>query len=95
MKDLLNYLIKDRIPEREKKYQDLKGRQEVVITQLKDSNHYLSFWDFLYFSTITQSSTGYGDILPNSGLVRMIVTIQIILGLFVLGILINNKSKDK
>ncbi len=92
---LQNDWIKDRIFEREKEYQDLKDRQNTITTQLRDSNHYLSFWDFLYFSTITQSSTGYGDILPNSRFVRMTVTFQIIAGLFVLGILINSKSKDK
>jgi hypothetical protein len=37
-----------------------------------------SFWDFLYFSTITQSTVGYGDILPNSTLVRMVVTLQVV-----------------
>ena len=85
---MLNYWINERLSEREKEYQELTDKKEEIITQLKDSGHYLSLWDFLYFSTITQSSTGYGDILPNSKLVRKVVTLQIILGLFVLGIVI-------
>jgi hypothetical protein len=37
--------------------------------------------DFLYFSTITQSTVGYGDILPNSTSVRGVVMFQCILSL--------------
>ena len=38
-----------------------------------------SFIDFLYFSTITQTTVGYGDILPNSTIVRSLVASQAIL----------------
>jgi hypothetical protein len=48
-----------------------------------------SYWDFLYFSIITQTTVGYGDILPNSTLVRMVVSTQLILGLMILTILIS------
>jgi ion channel len=37
-----------------------------------------TFPDFVYFSAITQATVGYGDILPNSTLVRILVTIQTI-----------------
>jgi len=47
------------------------------------------YWDFLYFSTVTQTTVGYGDILPNSTLVRMVVATQILIGLGVLGVMIN------
>ena len=92
---ILNNWVKNRLYERENEYRDLEDSKEVIINHLKDSNHYLSFLDFLYFSTITQSSTGYGDILPNSKLVRMVVTLQIILGLFILGVVITFISKKK
>jgi hypothetical protein len=36
----------------------------------------LNWSDFLYFSTITQATVGYGDILPNKTIVRMVVIIQ-------------------
>jgi voltage-gated potassium channel len=47
-----------------------------------------SFSDFLYFSTITQATVGYGDMLPNSTMIRMIVTIQTLLGVLLSVILI-------
>jgi len=44
--------------------------------------------DFIYFSVITQTTVGYGDILPNSTLVRVVVAVQIMLGLFLLSVAI-------
>jgi hypothetical protein len=48
-----------------------------------------NFIDFLYFSTISQTTIGYGDILPNSRIVRTLVMVQVLVGLFVVGIIIN------
>lgn len=48
-----------------------------------------SFSDFLYFSAITQTTVGYGDMLPNSTLIRMLVTFQIVVGLFFIVVVIN------
>jgi hypothetical protein len=48
-----------------------------------------SYWDFLYFSTITQSTVGYGDILPNSTTVRMVVVAQIVVGYALLVVILN------
>lgn len=45
--------------------------------------------DFVYFSLITQSTVGYGDILPNSTAVRVLVSVQILLGYLILVVLIN------
>lgn len=45
--------------------------------------------DFLYFSTITQSTVGYGDILPNCTIVRTIVMIQILIAYIILIVIIN------
>jgi hypothetical protein len=44
-----------------------------------------SFVDFCYFSTITMTTVGYGDILPNSARVRAWVTLQCIIGVFYVG----------
>lgn len=47
-----------------------------------------TFFDFLYFSVITQTTVGYGDILPNKTEVRLVVMLQIILGLLLLGFVV-------
>lgn len=44
-----------------------------------------SYWDFLYFSTITQTTVGYGDILPNTTYVRILVILQVLLGVIIIG----------
>src|SRR5262249_48212912 len=48
-----------------------------------------SFTDFLYFSTIIQSTVGLGDIQPNSTQVRAIVMVQILIGYAILIVLLN------
>ncbi|MGA3286138.1 MAG: potassium channel family protein [Bacteroidota bacterium] len=55
-----------------------------------------SFWDFLYFSTITQTTVGYGDILPNRTLVRILVMLQLLITSVLLIVVLNSvlqKSK--
>jgi hypothetical protein len=54
-----------------------------------DPAEVLSFLDLLYFSTITQTTVGYGEILPNSSRVRLAVVLQILLGLLTIGVAIN------
>lgn len=51
-----------------------------TVNDILSLNSNLSFIDFLYFSTITLTTTGYGDIVPNSTLVRKIVILQTIFG---------------
>jgi hypothetical protein len=60
-----------------------------VATSPVSSPEMWSFWDFLYFSTITQSTVGYGDILPNSTLVRMVVALQVLFGCAIVVLFIN------
>ena len=59
------------------------------------SSEIWSFLDFVYFSTITQATVGYGDMLPNSTGIRMIVALQVLIGLALLVILINIVITDQ
>ena len=48
-----------------------------------------SFWDFLYFSTICQTTVGFGDILPNATSIRLIIVSQVLLGYGLIVVLLN------
>ncbi len=45
------------------------------------------FWDFLYFSSTTITTLGYGDIIPNSKVIRMLTMLETIAGIFFLGVM--------
>jgi hypothetical protein len=47
------------------------------------------FVDAAYFSTITLSTTGYGDIVPVSGVARALVAVEVIVGFGLLGFLLS------
>lgn len=61
--------------------------------RLKDVKDYSptiwSYWHFFYFSVGAQTTLGYGDMLPNSAVVRRLVIVQVFLGLAILVLLIN------
>lgn len=48
-----------------------------------------NYIDFLYFSLISQTTVGYGDILPNSRTIRVMVAAQIIIAYLFLIVVIN------
>ncbi len=56
---------------------------------MKVKNTKPSIWDCLYFSTITITSTGYGDILPNSETIRVAVILEVISGIIVIGLFLS------
>ncbi len=44
---------------------------------IRDSNQSsITFWEAIYFTIITQSTIGYGDIVPKSPITRLLVTFQ-------------------
>ena len=44
----------------------------------------ISFSESLYFSVVTMSTVGYGDIVPATSLVRVVVSLQIVSGVILL-----------
>jgi hypothetical protein len=88
---------------------------KVITTRLEDNAKTLAelksssflrwnFIDFFYFSTITQATVGYGDMLPNSTFIRFLVALQTLIGVFITIIMVTysydlyrerrSKSKD-
>jgi hypothetical protein len=85
-RDQMSKVIGDLVKGLESDVHEHRSRLESLST---DWPKIWTFWDFLYFSTITQTTVGYGDILPNKTVVRVIVIVQIVVGLLMIGILIN------
>lgn len=44
--------------------------------------------DALYFAVTTFTTTGYGDIAPHTELARLLVTVQMVLGLLILSVVV-------
>lgn len=65
-----------------------KARDELTALQSPEARIW-SFWDFLYFSVVCQTTVGFGDILPNSTAVRLVVALQIVSGYAILVVLLN------
>lgn len=70
----------------ESREQELQNRIEAFKTGSPDL---WSFWDFFYFSAITQFTVGYGDILPNATSVRLVVVLQTFVAALLLVVVIN------
>ncbi|MBC2581342.1 potassium channel family protein [Clostridium sp. DJ247] len=46
-------------------------------------------WNFMYFSAVTITTLGYGDILPNSTLVRILVMFETVFGVLISGMFVS------
>jgi voltage-gated potassium channel Kch len=55
-----------------------------------DSKYRVNFLDYLYFSSVTITTLGYGDILPNSTKVRFLVMVESFLGVIIVGAFISS-----
>lgn len=58
----------------------------LVLKKVSYGNFKYPIWNFIYFSAVTITTLGYGDILPNSTVVRIMVIIETILGVLISGI---------
>lgn len=54
-----------------------------------------SFFDYIYFSIITFTTLGYGDILPKTTLLRLICGSEAFLGAFMMGLIVAGFSNKK
>jgi len=59
------------------------------------SNTWENVGRMFYFSAVTITTVGFGDILPLTGLARILVASEAILGVVIIGIFINAVSKSK
>jgi len=57
----------------------------------KNNNFSYPFWDFLYFSAVTITTLGYGDILPNTTLIRSVIMVESLLGVILLSMFVSQK----
>jgi hypothetical protein len=84
-----------------KRHQLLENEVILAYRSLSESNSRMHLWwtdahrkrrelvgflDFLYFSCITATTTGYGDIVPNNVVTRMFVSLEIMMAVIVIGI---------
>jgi hypothetical protein len=65
-----------------------EARRRLSVLRSPDARIW-SFWDFLYFSVVCQTTVGFGDILPNATAVRLLVVFQILLGYAILVVVLN------
>ena len=84
--DAYRELCKTWISDWEDREQELQNRIEIFKTVSPDI---WSFWDFFYFSAITQFTVGYGDILPNATSVRLVVVLQTFVAALLLVVVLN------
>lgn len=62
-------------------------RGDLNYSEIAKNNQYaFGFWDRLYFSFITQSTIGFGDVVPASRRVRMIAMCQALCTLLIVGL---------
>ena len=75
--------------------QELAQNQTYWASLEEEAPEVWSYWDFVYFSTVTQTTVGYGDIVPNSTSVRIIVVVQLVLGTALLVVGLNFVLRGK
>jgi Ion channel len=52
-----------------------------------------NFWRMLYFSTVTITTLGFGDIVPISNVARILISLEAIIGVITIGLFLNALAK--
>ena len=70
---------------------------ETIATLVKETNILINrtFIECIYFSTVTITTLGYGDILPINDLGKIIALTESILGITVIGLFLNSLSSNQ
>lgn len=66
-----------------------------IFNNIQNESFTYSFIDFLYFSAVTITTLGYGDISPNSTLIRGIVMMETLLGVILIGLYVSDIFSKK
>lgn len=61
-----------------------------IFVDIQDGNYEYAINDFLYFSAVTITTLGYGDILPNNANIRFWVMVESFSGVTLLGLFISS-----
>ncbi len=77
---------------------EVKSRDLALLSQLaqplRQRRDQWSSLDFIYFSAITQLTVGYGDIMPNSTAVRIVVILQALCGVAILTFVLSHLDRN-
>ncbi|WP_417909542.1 potassium channel family protein [Candidatus Electronema sp. PJ] len=87
----LSVLIDKAVKEQNEK---IDAYKKIITSIDRDKITPWGYLDFFYFSCITQSTVGYGDIIPNTTTARLIISLQTIIGTLLLGVFINFSLKE-
>ncbi len=68
---------------------DIDTTEHRLTSLWTESSQVWSLMGFLYFSLISQTTVGFGDILPNNTRIRTLVGMQILIGYLMLVVVIN------
>lgn len=55
----------------------------IILKSIANGSFKYPLWNFMYFSAVTITTLGYGDILPNSTMVRILVMFETISGVLI------------
>jgi hypothetical protein len=90
LKNCYDYAMNEVLEEKQELGQSLSMTKASIKKQ-----EIFNYCDFIYFSIITSTTIGYGDILPNSTMIRMIVSLQSLISICITIFFLNSASKQR